>query len=78
MATKLELEQALLIANKRIKELESNPQDLRISRGQIIWGDSFNERVNINFSNNKLHLEFMTGILIEPSSSNMIHITIRN
>lgn len=77
MATKLELKQALEIANKRIRELESNPQDLRINRGTVIWSDSFNHRLNIGFSNGRLHFEFMTSIAIEPASANMLHITLK-
>lgn len=71
MATKQELELALQRANTRIYQLENKPSDIRIARQAIVFGDGFDDRITLIYSNkNKITVFCNKEVLIGPSASN--------
>ena len=71
MATKAELELALQRANTRIYQLENKPSDVRESRQAIIFGDGFDDRLTIIYSDKKkLTVSCNKEVFIGPSASN--------
>ena len=71
MATKAELELALQRANTRIYQLENQPSDVRASRQAIVFGDGFDDRLTIIYSDkNKLTVFCSKEVFIGPSASN--------
>ena len=71
MATKAELELALQKANTRIHQLENQSNDVRVSRKAIDFGDGFDDRLTIVYSDkNKLTVFCSKEVFIGPSASN--------
>jgi hypothetical protein len=71
MATKAELELALQRATTRIYQLENQPYDIRVLRQTIVFGNEFDDRLTIVYSDkNKLTVFCNKEVFIAPLSSN--------